>query len=178
MKSKILFFIGIPILLFAILFNCAISFAKDQPAPEVYKDKNNFFVFIPPMGWVKDEVTTDTSSHVNFNSPDGMAGLGIIAQYDGSELNALFVDKKDYIKEFKRRFPRGKFSFAWDTLGERKVVKVTFEIPKAIKQEQYFFFDQGVRFDLVYGVSNAADYGKYEQAALDAFGTIQRQKMK
>ena len=101
--------------------------------------------------------------------------MGIIAQLDEGDANGLFSQKKDYIKEFKHRFPKGKFSVSWDTLGVRKVIKLNFEIPQLIKQEQYFFFDQGVRFDLVYGVANAAEFEKCHKIALDSFGTIERQ---
>ncbi len=100
----------------------------------------------------------------------------MIAQLNEGEPNELFAQKKEYVKGFQQRLPKGNFNLAWDKLGERKVIKVNFEIPKVIKQEQYFFYDQGVRFDLVYGVANAADFKSYKQAALDAFVTIQRQK--
>jgi hypothetical protein len=174
MKAKILIF-GVPVLLFVLFFSYGLSWAQDK-APEFYKDRNNFFTFGPPADWAKEEIAGDTVSQVNFKSPDGKAGMGVIAQLDEGELNGLFSQKKDYIKEFKRRFPKGRFVLSWDTLGERKVVKVDFEIPKLIKQEQYFFFDQGVRFDLVYGVANAGDFERYKKTALDALVTIQRQK--
>ncbi|MFH0918309.1 MAG: hypothetical protein V1830_04160 [Candidatus Omnitrophota bacterium] len=163
------------IIFFAIFLNCAISLAQDKVL-EIYKDKNNYFTFSPPAGWVKEEIVSDTVSQVNFTSPDGKAGLGIIAQLNERELNDLFSQKKEYIKDYQRRFPRGKFSLSWATLGKYKIVKINFELLRVIKQEQYFFYDQGVRFDLVYGVANFADFEKYKQVALDAFVTVQRQK--
>ena len=176
MKHKILFIAGIPIFLFAFLFNLTISLAQDE-AIEVYKDKKNYFSFNPPPGWIKEEIVNDTMVQVSFSSPDGKAALGVIAELNDGDLNDLFLQKKEYIKDYRRRFPRGKFSLFWDSLGKRKVVKINFEIPQVIKQEQYFFYDQGIRFDLVYGVGNSADFEKYNQLVLDAFATVQRQKL-
>ena len=176
MKHKILFLSGIFIFLLMIFLNFHISLAQEKVL-EVYRDKKNYFTVTPPAGWTKEEIVTDTVSQVNFRSPDGKAGLGIIAQHDGGEINNLFSQKKDYVKEFQRRFPKGKFSLSWDTLGQYKVILVNFEIPQLIKQKQYFFFDQGIRFDLVYGVGNFADFEKYNQIALSAFATVQGPKI-
>jgi len=167
---------GIQALLFTFFSNFAIAEVQNS-AVDIYKDKNVHFTFSPPAGWVKAEMATDMASQVNFRSPDKKAGLGVIAQLDAGDIESLFLKKKDYIKDFKARFPKGKFSLVWDTLGERKVIKINFEIPGMIKQEQYFFYDQGIRFDLVYGVINFADFKKYNQSALDAFGMIQPQEM-
>jgi hypothetical protein len=175
-KNKKLFITGISIFIFASFLNFTAALAQEKGA-EVYKDKNNYFSFNPPADWTKEEIAADTVSQVNFHSPDGKAGLGIIAQLDDGDLNNLFSQKKDYIKDFRKRFPKGKFSVSWETLGGRKVVKVNFAIPQLIKQEQYFFYDQGVCFDLVYGVGSPVDFEKNNQLALDAFATIQRQKV-
>lgn len=175
MKYKILLIAGIQVLLFT-FSNFSIAEVQNA-AVDIYKDKKLHFTFSTPAGWVQEGVVAGTVSQVNFRSPDGKAGLSVVAQLNKGELDELFAQKKDYVKDFQRRFPKGKFVLSWGTLGERKVIKINFEIPSMIKQEQYFFFDQGVRFDLVYGVVNAADFGKNRQAALDAFGTIQRQKI-
>ena len=173
-KFKILFIAGALMLFFNFANSLAVM-VQDE-APGIYKDKNNFFTFSPPAGWLKEEISGDTVSQVNFTSPDGKAGLAIIAALDEGDLNDLFSLKNVYIKDYQRRFPKGKFSLAWDILAERKAIKINFELPRVIKQEQYFFYDQGVRFDLVYGVVNAADFKKYNQLALDAFVTVERQK--
>jgi hypothetical protein len=175
-KNIILLIAGIAGLISACLFNPAITLAEvvqEDPAA-LYQDKNQFFTFSPPQGWIKEEFFEDTSSQARFTSADGKVALAVIASLNEGELNELFADKKIYIKDYQKRFPQGKFSLDWDTLGERQIVKIGFQIPRMIKQEQYFFFDQGVRFDLIYGVKNPADFKKYKQTARDAFMTVKR----
>ncbi|MDD5129831.1 MAG: hypothetical protein PHS66_02105 [Candidatus Omnitrophica bacterium] len=174
-KNTVLFIIAILAFSCVFFFNPAISPAQDETT-EIYADKNNFFIFTPPAGWTKKEMANDTSSQVAFRSSDGKAELAVIAQFNEGESNELFSQKKSYIKDFQQRFPNGTFTLTWDRLGERKAIKINFEIPKVIKQEQYFLFEQGMRFDLIYGVGNSADFKKYRQAALDAFVTVQRQE--
>jgi len=174
-KQTILFIAGILILFSAVFFIFPLAQAEDSSL-NIYKDKNNYFTFCPPADWKKEEIVNDTVSQVNFTSPDGKAALGVIAGFNDGDLNNLFFQKKEYIKDYRRRFPKGKFSLSWATLNGRNVVKIGFEIPQVIKQEQYFFYDQGIRFDLVYGVGDSADFEKYNQLALDAFSTVQRQK--
>jgi hypothetical protein len=175
-KNRAVLICGTAVLLSVIFFNPAISLAQEaqENAAAVYQDKNNFFTFNPPAGWIKEEVSQDTASEARFTSPDGKVALAIIAGLNEGELNEFFEDKKIYIKDYQKRFPQGKFSLDFDTLGERQVVRIGFQVPRMIKQEQYFFFDQGVRFDLVYGVKDPADFKKYKQTALDAFITVKR----
>lgn len=141
----------------------------------IYRDKNDFFSCQVPQEWIKQEASQDTVSEVRFTSPDGKAGLAIFAQLDDRELNQLFFDKKAYIKNYQQFFPQGEFSLDWDTLGERAVVRIILDLPSKVKQEQYFFYDQGVRFDLIYGVANREDFNKYRPRALDIFQTVRRQ---
>jgi hypothetical protein len=166
---------GAFILLFTMFSNFPISLAQDT-ALGIYKDKKNYFTFSPPADWNQEEIVNDTVSQVNFRSPDGKVALGVIAELNEGDLNDLFFQKKNYVKDFQRRFPKGKFSASWATLGNRKVIRVVFEMPQVVKQEQYFFYDQGIRFDLVYGVADPTDFKKYHQLALDAFATVQRSK--
>lgn len=174
-RPAILFIIGIPILFSALLFNLLLAQAQDLSL-DIYKDKNNYFTFRPPLAWKKEEIITEILSQVNFHSPDGKASLGIFAELNGGSLNELFFQKKGFIKDYQQRYPKGKFVLSWAILNGRNVVKIDFEIPRVVKQAHYFFYDLGIRFDLVYGVENPGDFEKYSQVVLDAFSTIQPQE--
>ncbi len=158
------------VILFSVLF-LPVQ-AQDVP-PTIYSDRNNYYTFQPPAGWKKREVFAETVSRVIFHSPDGKASLGILAELNGANLNELFFEKKSFIKDYQRRYPKGRFALSLVVLGVRNVAKVNFEIPRVVKQEQYFFYERGIRFDLIYGVEDPADFEKYYQVALDAFSTIQ-----
>ena len=169
------FLIGVSILFSVFFFICPLSQARDTPL-DIYKDKNNYFTFRPPPDWKKEEIITKIASHVNFRSTDGKATLGILAELNGGDLNELFSRKEGSLRNYRLRYPEGKFVLSRVTLSGRNVVKMDFEIPRVAKQEYYFFYDNGMRFDLVYGVADPADFEKYRQVALDAFSTIQPQE--
>jgi hypothetical protein len=174
-KQTILFIAGILILFSALFFIFPLSQARDF-SPDIYKDINNYFTFKPPPDWKEDEIITKMVSQVSFRSPDGKATLGILAELNGGDLNELFFQKESFIKDCQLLYPEGKFVLSRATLSGRNVVKIDFEIPRVAKQEYYFFYDKGMRFDLVYGVADPADFEKYRQVALDAFSTIQPQE--
>jgi hypothetical protein len=161
------------ILILSCVFSVSPSFSQVQDSSkDVYKDPKNYFTFKPPPDWKIEEVTSAIVSQVNFRSPDGKATLGIIAELNGGNLNELFSQKQDFIKDYQLRYPEGNFALSWATLNGRNVIKMDFEIPAVAKQEYYFFYVMGTRFDLVYGVTNPANFEKYRQVALDAFSTI------
>jgi len=147
----------------------------EDSSDNIYKDSNGYFTFKPPPDWKKEEILSRFGSQVNFRSPGGKATLGIIAGLDGGNLNELFIAKKGVAKDYQKRYPAGKFMASRDTLGGREVVRLDFEIPRVSKQEQYFFYYNGIRFDLIYGVADPADFQNYRQVALNAFSTIQPQ---
>jgi hypothetical protein len=174
-KQTTLFIAGILILLSAFFFIFPLSQAQDSSL-DIYKDKNNYFTFRPPPDWKQEEIISKIVSRVNFRSPDGKATLGILAELNGGDLNYLFFQKEDFIKDYQLRYPEGKFVLSRVTLSGRNVVKIDFEIPRVAKQEYYFFYEKGMSFDLVYGVEDPDDFEKYRQVALDAFSTIQPQE--
>ena len=161
------------LIIFACVFFAMPSFSQVQDSSKgVYKDTKNYFTFRPPEDWKKEETITRIVSQVAFRSPDGKATLGIIAEPNGGNLNELFFQKQGLIKDYQLRYPEGKFVLSRATLAGRNVIKMDFEIPRVVKQEYYFFYEMGMRFDLVYGVANPANFGKYRQVALDALSTI------
>jgi len=174
-KSIVLLTAAMSVFFFAFVFNSPLVMALDA-AGEIYRDKNNFFSFRQPADWLKKEITEDTLSHINFTSPDGRANFAVIGQFGDGDLNDLFFRKKEYMEDFNRRFPGSKFSLDWDELAGRQVIKTYLEIPGVLKQVGYYFYDQGIVFDLVYGAGDAEDFQKYEQTALDAFVSVRRQK--
>ena len=115
-KRTIYFNCGIFILLCASFFIPLLSHAQDI-SDNIYKDPNNYFIFKPPAGWKKEEITNKLTSQVNFRSPDGKATLGILAELDGGNLNYLLFKKRRFVKDHRQRYPEGAFSVSLAVLA-------------------------------------------------------------
>ena len=139
---------------------------------DVYKDKKGYFTFVPPQGWGVEESSTLFASRVQCRPQDGDAVIGIIALPDNDSLGNLFAIKKEFIEDHKRRFPQGKFVLSKTTFDGFEALRIDFEIPEIIKEEFYFFFAEGMRFDLMYGARDSADFEKYRPAALGSLASL------
>lgn len=145
-------------------------------ALDTYQDRNGYFTIIVPQDWKIEDSSTEDRSKVLFRSPDGKATMGVIAVLDSDNLGNLSLTKKEFVKDHAQRFPEGRFALSQETMCGFAILKVEYEIPKIAKEEFYYFFSDGVRFDLTYGTGNTEDFETYKSVALDAFCTLKIQQ--
>lgn len=149
------------------------SAGEDTAGSGAYNDLNGYFSFTPPAEWIKQELSQGYRSEVIFKSPDDAAVIVILAELDDGDLGSLFLMKKDLIRGHRQRYPEGTFEANMTRLGKFEAVGMDYEIPELSKKEFYFFYFDGIRFDLTYSVSNAADFARYRDTALNSFLSIE-----
>jgi hypothetical protein len=158
---------------YALSFFFLLSAIAGAGAGGVYSDKNGYFTFVPPAGWVMADRSRDGRTKAEFRSPDGVASIGIVARPEEGNYLEILEEKKDYVAKRKLRFPQGKFAYSEVIICRAQAVKVGYEMPPVVKEEQYFFLAGGLQFNLSYGVVDPEDFFKYRQVALDAFATLE-----
>jgi hypothetical protein len=175
-KMKGLFFSLISSLF--VFFSAALTIFSSftVAAIDTYRDKNGYFTMVPPQGWKIEESSTEDRSKVLFRSPDGKAAIGIIAVLDNDNIGNLLLTKAEYVEDHKQRFPSGRFALSQETLCDFSVIKVEYEMPTILKEEFYYFFSDGVRFDVTYGVPDASDFETYKSVARDALCSLKPQR--
>jgi hypothetical protein len=155
------------VIFYALIF----SFASAQNG-EAYNDKNGYFSFVPPEGWLLQDLSKEYQSKAIFVSSDGAAMIILMAGLDDDNLGSLFLLKKDLAQELQQQHPDGTFDVNKSAICGFTAVSMDFEIPNVAKKEFYFFYFDGVRFDLTYSVAKEEDFQKYRNIAIESFSTF------
>lgn len=168
--GALLFWLGAFIVfgLFSIPFPCE--------AQEIYRDKNGYFQFSPPPGWLQKGSAGGKKSVAKFTSPDGKVSLRVnVRPARSSEKNwqKLLADKKTAQDKIKKEFPKANVSLHETTLGGIKCIKIITEIPGSHVQANYVYVKNGLHFNLSYAARRQQDIDQYKQAALASFQTLQ-----
>lgn len=143
---------------------------------ESYADSNAYFRIEVPGDWLKDDLSLGYKSELMFRSPDGKAVVVVIAELNSQNILDLWLVKKEFIEEHRKRFPRGNFTLSKSSMAGFEALKIEYAIPPVTRQEFYIFFFDGMRFDLVYSATSAEAFGQYRDAALGIFSTIEPQR--
>jgi hypothetical protein len=169
------FIIGTPltVICFTYLLLSPSTFAKNSNKAALYEDKNGYFAFTPPKGWEMQDFSRIDSSHVIFASPDNAAMIMVLAEPDKYDLESLFFLKKRWVKEHNVDYPNGLFAVKKTAICGFEAVKVDYDIPGIMKKELYFFYFDGVRYDLTYSVRRTEDFAKFRSIALESFSSLE-----
>lgn len=173
-RRRLIRIISLFCICFVYFYNPSFSIASEAP---IYRDENDYFTFVPPSDWKIEEFSAEYRSRVQctMQTPEGTVTIAIIAELDNDNLGNLYFLKKEFVDDHKRRFPEGTFVLSKNKLCDFTVLRIEFEISKVVKEELYFFFVDGVRFDLSYGASETSDFIKYKKTALEVLCSIKPQ---
>lgn len=155
---------------------CAFLFFFFFPQPsaeaEVYTDNNAYFEISVPDGWQFEEFLLGYKSELMFRSPEGEAVAVVIAELNSQNLLDLWLVKKEFIEEHRKRFPQGRFSLSKSSIAGFEAIKIDYAVPPITQQEFYIFFFDGVRFDLVYSATSSAAFEQYRDAVHEIFSSV------
>lgn len=147
-------------------------------APSLYTDKNDYFSFVPPAGWIQKDYPTDPRSKVQFDCPDAREVLlRIIAEVASPGLSS------DNVVEMVRERAR----VARSRLGSgfrMEVEQGTFSgVPAAVTRQSFSGQAQGeqevtifvagtVMFNIAYSAPNRTMLEKYRAIAEESLCTL------
>jgi len=161
------------LILAALVGSGSAGIQRARGAEAVYHDGKGAFTLKPPAGWKTKGFPDDPRSKVRFESPDGLASIGIIARAEEAKtLEETYAEKDDVAKDWRRQMPDGVFRVARSMLGNRQVVKVDVQLPTEHKQVIYFFMVGDRHFNLGYSAMSAAEFTTHEATALEALASL------
>jgi len=147
--------------------------------PQTYADKNGYFSFTPPPGWVEKDYPGEKMGRVRFTSPDRKATLSIIvmpASPQEATFEKLLAAKRLIMEKLRQEKPEGKYRLAEGNICQFKCVKLEVEIPGQLIQENYLLVEKGLNVSFGYAAANQAGLEEYRRTALDSFCTIKLKK--
>lgn len=146
-------------------------------ARKIYRDKNGYFKFFPPPGWILQKSSPgDKQSRVRCTSPDGKVSLRVNVHPAGSSEKTwknLLDNKKAAKKILEKDFPKAKVSLRETLLGGIKCIKIITEIPGSHVQANFVYMKNGLHFNLSYAARRQQDIDRHKKAVLASFRTIQ-----
>lgn len=152
------------------------SFACAAGPQAPYEDNNSYFSIMPPVGWRATDLSAGYRSSVKFSSPDDNASILLVAELDDYDLGMLYSSKKEYVEDQKKRFPEGDFLLSRVTLAGFPALKIDYRLLDALRGEVYYFYFDGLRFDLAYSGRSNRDFDYYHTEALAALTSIKPKK--
>lgn len=126
--------------------------AAEVPAATAYKDRNGYFDFQPPAGWVQKDYPDDARSKVQFTDPRSGAYIRLIVRAETESTPATFAaDKREAIDDVRQKLG-GKISRLTQAPGQfldhpAYFVRLTLA---ASEVEQTFFLANQLQFNIWY----------------------------
>lgn len=160
------------VFLLVVLFSHISVNANEPVTQETYVDPLGYYTCVPPHGWSILNLSQEYRSNIVMQDTEESAKIVIFAELDNSDLQLIYELKRDWVKELKKIYPEGIFAVETTMLNKIPAISLTYEIPRETKKQFYYFYYDGVLYNLVYSSKSIEIFEKFKPLADATIGSL------